>query len=413
MGEGQHQPQPAATLKHHQDTAGLDRCGEAFELRRLRRCLARAAPNTDPGLPLATGIAIEVTARLTTPSPCNYCLLAARIDFAMIEMDFPHWYNPAIPEDACEHDLAFSIDEKRDRTEYSLDLGSGALESSCPTPALSRQSSFGSLRRPVALRAFGPPRSLVGSGKGNERREREAERDCGLCFELAVAPVRTHCCSQLICGEHIVSYLADPRADGHCPVCRAPPPAFTYASLGHLATVKDAPPPPPPSRAPSPSVDGPVTISPMRSAAPYASYPSLPVRVLPTRRSGARRRTAAPSSPLSTSVRSSSLASATSSSSSSSQATHTDDNDGWYDDLSALDEDDDTLLTATHDAWTLSLLVRARALQTRRHASHSFTTVVGVRGVLVALLRVLVWVGVVWVLARAGRWGDEDGDWHA
>ncbi|KAF7304461.1 hypothetical protein HMN09_00848400 [Mycena chlorophos] len=297
----------------------------------------------------------------------------------------------AIPEDACEHDLAFSIDEKRDRTEYSLDLGSGALESSCPTPALSRQPSFGSLRRPVASRAFRPPRSVVGSGKGKERRERDAERDCGLCFELAVAPVHTHCCSQLICGEHIVSYLADPRADGRCPLCRTPPPAFTYASLGHPASVKDAPPPPPPSRAPSPSSDASVTMSPnaVGSTIRFVPVPSCAGSANAEIRSRAAHCFTVVASE------------------------HVYDRDGWYDEPSTLDEDDDTLLTATHDAWTLPLLVRTRALQTRRHASHSFSTVVGVRGVLVALMRVLVWVGVVWVLARAGRWGDEDGDWHA
>ncbi|KAJ7063862.1 hypothetical protein C8F01DRAFT_1081268 [Mycena amicta] len=166
----------------------------------------------------------------------------------------------AIPEDDTHtHD-------SDDKLEYRLDLGSGALESRCPTP----QPSFTNLRRPVPRRPV-----VVGSRKGKGlSREKEAERDCGICFELAVAPVRTHCCSQLVCGEHIASYLNDPRADGRCPACHAPPPSFTYASLGHPAHApKDIPRAPPPSRAPTPP---PIELP--ASAAPYAAYPSTPTR---------------------------------------------------------------------------------------------------------------------------------------
>lgn len=56
-----------------------------------------------------------------------------------------------------------------DDVEYRLDLGSGAVESACPTP----QSSQISLKRPIPCRPFRPTRSAP-------RSQKEAERECGI-----------------------------------------------------------------------------------------------------------------------------------------------------------------------------------------------------------------------------------------
>ncbi|KAF7300197.1 TEA domain-containing protein [Mycena kentingensis (nom. inval.)] len=275
-----------------------------------------------------------------------------------------------------DHELTY------EKLDYRLDLGSGsAFGSRSTTPALTPKSSFSNIR----AHPFRPPRTVVGTRKARERRDREAERDCAICFELAVAPVRTHCCNQLLCGEHVASYLADPRADGRCPACHAPPSSFTYASLGHPATMpKDAPPAPPPSRAPTPP--------------PF----DIPASIAPPR-VGRKRRAPSPA-PSSTGSAATTIVPTRSSSATSSVPTTTDEDDsGWEDDDSASNSpDDEEERTLRSSSWTLPALVRARALQTRRHAAHSFASVVGLRGVLVCALRIALWVAVVGMLA--GRW---------
>ncbi|KAJ7150755.1 hypothetical protein C8R46DRAFT_1124058 [Mycena filopes] len=84
-----------------------------------------------------------------------------------------------------------------DTVEYILDLGSGGGESSvCPTPPMLQQH----IKRPIPYRPFRPTRT-----QALPPARKEAERDCGICFELAVAPVRTLCCSHLFCATHIAS----------------------------------------------------------------------------------------------------------------------------------------------------------------------------------------------------------------
>ncbi|KAJ7610742.1 hypothetical protein DFH06DRAFT_1345849 [Mycena polygramma] len=41
-------------------------------------------------------------------------------------------------------------------------------------------------------------------------------------FEPALSPLRTPCCVQLFCTEHISTWIHGPISNGLCPVCRAP-----------------------------------------------------------------------------------------------------------------------------------------------------------------------------------------------
>ncbi|KAJ7247402.1 hypothetical protein B0H12DRAFT_743011 [Mycena haematopus] len=94
---------------------------------------------------------------------------------------------------------------------YLVDLGSGATQSACPTPPLQVRPH----------RPFRPVRQAAKSSNSGPR-QKEAERECGICFELAVSPVRTRCCAHLFCAEHIAAWLHGPASDGRCPACRAP-----------------------------------------------------------------------------------------------------------------------------------------------------------------------------------------------
>ncbi|KAJ7028374.1 hypothetical protein C8F04DRAFT_67712 [Mycena alexandri] len=240
-----------------------------------------------------------------------------------------HQQNVSIPEES-----GF-ISGVRDDVEYILDLGSGAAESACPTPPISH------IRRPIPFRPFRPTRTVSTSRK-------EADRDCGICFELAVAPVRTLCCVHLFCAEHIAAWLDGPASDGLCPSCRAPSASMGLRALGHPALMHLVPRTPPPSRSPTPSNSECSTDS-SSSVASYASYPSTP---------------AAPS----------------------------------LSDTDASSEEED----ATD--YSLPALVRARALQTRRHTPHPFSSVVGVRAAVLRAARIAGWLVIVAVLAARGRW---------
>ncbi|KAJ7431985.1 hypothetical protein B0H11DRAFT_2297916 [Mycena galericulata] len=56
--------------------------------------------------------------------------------------------------------------------------------------------------------------------------------------------------------------------------------------------------------------------------------------------------------------------------------------------------------------YSFPALAHARALQSRRHAPHPISSVLGLRGGLLSLARVAVGVAVVAVLAGSGRWGS-------
>ncbi|KAJ6480589.1 hypothetical protein C8R47DRAFT_1136246 [Mycena vitilis] len=125
--------------------------------------------------------------------------------------------------------------------------------------------------------------------------------DCGICFERALAPLRTPCCAQIFCTEHISTWINGPISNGLCPVCRAPvylpPPPLSFSSSQSDSEGED-------------STD--------------YSFPALQ---------------------------------------------------------------------------------HARLMQTRRHSPHPLSSVLGLRGALMSLVRALGCVAVVAVLAGGGRWG--------
>ncbi|KAJ7242175.1 hypothetical protein B0H12DRAFT_1132829 [Mycena haematopus] len=166
---------------------------------------------------------------------------------------------------------------------------------------------------------------------------------------LAVSPVRTLCCSHLFCADHIMAWLHGPASDGLCPSCGTRGLDVSLLALGHPSLTRPVPPAPPPTpRSPSP------VLSPTTSIAPYASYPSTPAVL--SRHDPA---------------------------------------------TSSSEEEED----ATD--YSLPALVYARALQTRRHTPHPFSSVVGVRGALERVGRIAVWLGLVAVLASRGRWVND------
>ncbi|KAJ6550316.1 hypothetical protein B0H19DRAFT_1265152 [Mycena capillaripes] len=75
------------------------------------------------------------------------------------------------------------------------------------------------------------------------QKDKEAERECRICFELTVAPVRILCCAHLFCAEHISSWLHDPASDRHCPAGRAPAASTGMLALGHPSTSSPRAPP--------------------------------------------------------------------------------------------------------------------------------------------------------------------------
>ncbi|TFK22732.1 hypothetical protein FA15DRAFT_504996 [Coprinopsis marcescibilis] len=67
------------------------------------------------------------------------------------------------------------------------------------------------------------PSSRRGSVSGKKPVQKKyADRDCGICFEYAVKPSRTLCCSKIFCSEHLRDWLKGPNATGLCPNCDAP-----------------------------------------------------------------------------------------------------------------------------------------------------------------------------------------------
>jgi len=46
------------------------------------------------------------------------------------------------------------------------------------------------------------------------------DRDCGICFEVAVVPCRMICCGDVFCLNHISDWLYGSSSDGRCPSCK-------------------------------------------------------------------------------------------------------------------------------------------------------------------------------------------------
>ncbi|KAJ7133149.1 hypothetical protein C8R44DRAFT_730344 [Mycena epipterygia] len=244
------------------------------------------------------------------------------------------------------------------KEEYTLDLSSGLAESACPTPTPSL----------IKRRSHPPSPSTSNLRRRSTQRDREAERDCGICFEPASSPVRTLCCAHLFCAEHIAQWLLGPDADARCPACRA---ACSFAfgedascslsvggvekkgllALGHPALLHIGPRTPPPSRSASPSPSYPPSSSSVGSSSSYPTSPSSCSSVDPA--------------------------------------------------TSEPEEADAT-------DYSLPARLHACALQTRRHTAHPFFSVLGVKAATVRVLCIAAWVVVV--AALAPRWSRLDAE---
>ncbi|KAJ6550188.1 hypothetical protein B0H19DRAFT_1160579 [Mycena capillaripes] len=108
--------------------------------------------------------------------------------------------------------------------EYTVDLGTEGVDSTPPLDgaAPARTRSW----RPTGQEREQKARSTAYDAAGNlkvaVRSRRAAERDCGICAQVAVEPVRTQCCDALFCKDHIDQWLRSPAATGLCPACDAP-----------------------------------------------------------------------------------------------------------------------------------------------------------------------------------------------
>ncbi|KAF7342419.1 hypothetical protein MVEN_01830900 [Mycena venus] len=328
----------------------------------------RQCPRTTGETRLAPGQAIVLpSSNKSSPSLLSLVAFISALHSISIVIIFDTkkktmYQNVSIPEESgfIEH----LTDDDDYAENYRLDLGSGAADRSSACPTRTPTPTPSHIRRPIPCRPFRPPRNKAASAQSR----REAERECGICFELAVSPVRALCCAHLFCAEHISAWLHGPASDGLCPACRAPAASTGLLALGHpaLLALETLPPPPPPSRSASPcpsltsSASGYTSSSEYSSSSPsspstgYAAYPSTPISL--------------PLSPASDPL------------------------------LSSEEEEED----ATD--YSLPALVHARALQTRRHVPHPFSSVVGVRAGLGRVVRVAGWMIVVAVLAGRGRW---------
>ncbi|KAK0487888.1 hypothetical protein IW261DRAFT_653909 [Armillaria novae-zelandiae] len=106
-------------------------------------------------------------------------------------------------------------DDEDETPEYRLNLGAetpGEMTPSISSYAFAweRPGSRTPVRR----------RSLSSLRRSSKPRRDVVDRDCGICFESAVVPCRTLCCSKLFCLEHIADWLHGSRSDGRCPSCK-------------------------------------------------------------------------------------------------------------------------------------------------------------------------------------------------
>ncbi|KAJ7065596.1 hypothetical protein C8F01DRAFT_1249174 [Mycena amicta] len=150
--------------------------------------------------------------------------------------------------------------------EYTLNLGAESDYSRAPTPQPDTERQIGaalSRRTPTGERMrLSTAYDAAGHLKIAERGRREAVRDCGICDQTAVVPVRTQCCGALFCKEHIDAWIYSPAATGLCPSCEKP--CIVSHSDSQLSSSSSSP-SSPSSRSPSPS----------RSRTPTRTHQSL------------------------------------------------------------------------------------------------------------------------------------------
>ncbi|KAJ6566756.1 hypothetical protein B0H19DRAFT_1138530 [Mycena capillaripes] len=119
--------------------------------------------------------------------------------------------------------MKLPIPEYNPELEYTLNLGGESTPlPSDVGPAAPRARDW----RPAGHESEQKARSSAYDAAGNlkvaVRGRRAAAKDCGICQEVAVEPVRTQCCGALFCREHIDDWLFNPAATGLCPACNAP-----------------------------------------------------------------------------------------------------------------------------------------------------------------------------------------------
>ncbi|KAF7354091.1 hypothetical protein MVEN_01096500 [Mycena venus] len=144
-------------------------------------------------------------------------------------------------------EMRLAMPEYTPELEYTLDLGA---ESVATTPLLDNAPAPSPVRtrswRPDGVERDQKARSTAYDSAGNlkiaVRGRRAAARDCGICEEVAVAPVRTQCCGSLFCKQHIDEWIYAPTADGRCPSCKAPcvlPPSRPLSPSGQSNPISD------------------------------------------------------------------------------------------------------------------------------------------------------------------------------
>ncbi|KAK7036196.1 hypothetical protein R3P38DRAFT_3183987 [Favolaschia claudopus] len=151
-----------------------------------------------------------------------------------------------------------SMPEYTPELEYTMDLGAESRVST-PRPDDSLALAAPSPIRTRSWRPEGVERDQQahstaydsdGKLKVAARARRAAARDCGICEEVAIDPVKTQCCDALFCRQHIEEWIYAPRADGLCPSCTGPcvlPPSRPHSPSpshhSHSSATKPSSPP--------------------------------------------------------------------------------------------------------------------------------------------------------------------------
>ncbi|KAF8887103.1 hypothetical protein BD779DRAFT_1528158 [Infundibulicybe gibba] len=170
---------------------------------------------------------------------------------APLKIILPH---PDYPD----HFSSSSSDSIDEVPEYALNLGVESPASVSPSP-----SSQDIPRDPWTTKPTTKRKSR------DLKRSTGVDRDCGICFELAVSPCRTKCCGALFCAQHIAEWLSGAASDGCCPACASPcaldtqhmlslaPPKLLLSPTKSAAAAQDkervlcrTPTPPPPTTRP-------------------------------------------------------------------------------------------------------------------------------------------------------------------
>jgi len=73
-------------------------------------------------------------------------------------------------------------------------------------------------RRSWRSSSFSEKRKLY--GKAVVKDAAVVDRDCGICFEVAITPCRMVCCGNVFCLNHISDWLYGSSSDGRCPSCK-------------------------------------------------------------------------------------------------------------------------------------------------------------------------------------------------